>query len=187
MMDNLGHRSEIRVITLLKRMSKYMSESFWNSIYSKMHRVMLLNTARADEFGIQASTIMNQNLSGIDTVELIMVKALHILGMELSRRSADDHSFLMGLMRHKNHFRTKLCAGWAEYQITELCKKLRFANVKSMRKVSTMVLCWFMLLCVCMYVCVLIFVVCCYSFNTFYNVLKYLYYSTSLYITLFLL
>ena len=142
--DPSNRPSAHRCSTLLKRLGKYMAESYWNSIYARFYRILLLQPEVLDECGPYAKLIMLKYPLTADAVDAIREQSKVILEMEVSRRTAEENCFVYGLMRCRNQFNSKLCAGWARPQMFELMKKLRFMHFKAMRKVGV----WLLLECV---------------------------------------
>lgn len=133
-----GLRDETRIANILKRFSKYITESLWNSLYSRMYRQMLLDDGKTLSYGDIAVNLMTQvgPLGRADAVDAITTTLVKILEMDPSKRSANDHAFVIGLMNQRNALRDKLCKGWPVYEFTNLCRKLRMIRYKPMRKVS---------------------------------------------------
>lgn len=133
--DGSGARSEVRSVTLLRRMSRFMTESYWNSLYARFYRNVLLSPQLQEEAGSLAEQILLQHPTHVPAVEAIRNEVCRILQLDVARRTHDDSLFIAALLRTKNHFRSKLCHLWPETQFNEICKKFRFVSAKSMRKV----------------------------------------------------
>ena len=134
--DPTGRKHDGRALNLFKRLGKFMSESLWNSLYSRMYRMMILEPEKyVDEAGPHAKLLMLRHPLTADAVDAIAEKTKMILETAVTARSKEDNAFTIGLMRVKSLFRLKLCAGWTEPQVAELVKKFKFAAFKPMRKV----------------------------------------------------
>lgn len=61
MYNTHGHRDENRISNLFKRFTKFITESLWNTLYSRMYREMLLDPGRQIDYGVVAETVMREN------------------------------------------------------------------------------------------------------------------------------
>jgi len=130
-----GQRDEIRITSLLKRFSKFATESLWNSLYSRMYREMLLDTAKVTEYGKYATFIMRSNDTRFEAVKAINDQAIRILETDPARRTPADHSFIFGLMKQRNFMKDRLCRNWPPHQFVTLCKRVKVMRVSAFRKV----------------------------------------------------
>jgi hypothetical protein len=134
--DPKGHRNEQRMANLLKRMGKFMFESLYDSLYGKLYREILLNEAKALEYGDIATNILNESANRVEAVKAIRDQVKRILDLDPTSRSSSENSFIGGLMRQRNMLHDKLCHNWPAYQFNDICKKLRMVRVKPLRRVS---------------------------------------------------
>ncbi len=132
-----GQRDELRIASLLKRFSRFATEALWNSLYSRMYREMVLDPSKVNDYGKFATFVMRSNDNRYAAVKAINEQAIRILETDPSRRTAADHSFIIGLMKQRNAFKDRLCKNWPLHQYIVLCKKMKILRVKSFRKVRT--------------------------------------------------
>lgn len=130
-----GQRDELRIGNILRRFSRFTTESLYNSLYSRMYREMLLDPNKVHEYGKFAAFVMKSNDNRWDAVKAICDQAQRILETDPSRRTPADHSFIFGLMKQRNLLKDRLCKNWPIHQYMLLCKKVKIMRVKSFRKV----------------------------------------------------
>lgn len=133
--DNHGRRDENRICNLLKRFTRFLTESMWLNMYSRMYKEMLLVPQRAHDYGELAIDIMKRCTDRDAAVAEIRNQAVKALEMDPMRRSPVDHSFVHGLLRQRNSLKEKLCRNWPAHQYFTLCKKIRLMRIKPFRKV----------------------------------------------------
>lgn len=56
-----GHRDDSRISNLFKRFTKFVTESLWNSLYSRMYREMILDPSKQIEYGLVAEEVIREN------------------------------------------------------------------------------------------------------------------------------
>lgn len=135
-MTNKGIRCEQRIHSIIKRLSKFMSESLQITLYSRMYRDMLINEIKILEYGDSAMKIMRENENLATASLAIRLEVKGILDKEPAFRSATENLFICGMMRQKNGVFDRLTKGWPAHQYNGLCKSLKFLRVKPMKRVS---------------------------------------------------
>lgn len=135
MMSNKGFRIESRVPTIINRLGKFLSESLYLSLYSRMYKDMLINEMKVIEFGEIAGKIMRENNEYIKAVNAIRKQVRMILEKEPSFRSTEENLFISGLLTQKNGLRDRLTKGWPGHQFYDLCRTIKIVRVKSMKRV----------------------------------------------------
>lgn len=135
--NSQGGRDEVGANTLLRRLSKFMVESLWNSLYSRMFREMSIDATRVAAYGSKASVIMSNDLDRVASVSLIRDLTLQILSLDSSKRSSADHLFICGLMHQRNNLKDVICFGWPSYEYTSVCHKLRYLRLSPLKIIFT--------------------------------------------------
>lgn len=151
-------RSERRIDSILMRMGKFMSESLWNSMYSRFYRMLLLNSTQREklaQFGpivedMIPFLVANNRATGLKRLQ---DECTEVLEMDLairatriiSRQTAVIHTgeeevemrakLIMGLLQQRNTFRDRLCDKWTPAQHLECAKKVKLMRVTAMNRV----------------------------------------------------
>lgn len=147
-------RSENRIDSILRRMAKYMVESLWNSMYSRMYRHLLLLQGMHPEalahFGSYAVEIMNEcvALHRLEGVLKIQEKCRQILSLTTSERAvpvnrnaenADDQDpharLISGMVQLTNQFKDKLCDHWCQLQFDQVARKFKLQRHGALTKI----------------------------------------------------
>jgi hypothetical protein len=139
-----GIRDELRTATFLRRISKFMVEALWNSIYSRMYRQMYLDPSKILSYGDKAVKIMDQCQDRAAAIDAIQEQAIKILELDPVKRSNSENLFVLGLFNQRNKFKDKFCLGWPSYEYSALCKKFKIIQVKTTRKVQLIKIMQFM-------------------------------------------
>lgn len=151
-------RSELRIDSILMRMGKFMSESLWNSMYSRYYRMIVLNSdklEKLEKFGPIVTDMVPFLLASSRPVGLKRLEdeCRSVLNMDLairatrviSRQTAVIHTgeeevesrakLIMGLLQQRNSFKDRLCDKWTLSQHFECAKKMKLLRVTAMNRV----------------------------------------------------
>jgi len=79
--------------------------------------------------------IMNSCEHRPEGVLALQQNITRILEIDPSRRSAAEHSLIIGLLKQRNSLRDRICRNWPSHQFQNLCKRLRISRVKAFRKI----------------------------------------------------
>ena len=125
-------RSDGYVDTILKRMAKYMTECYWNSMYHRYFRDLLLRPHATEEYGDYACLAMADNPDRRQGIKNITMYTQMVLQTEPESRSAPELQFLLGLLNKKhNKFINEYCNNWTAVQLSDLCKRVTYLKVKA--------------------------------------------------------
>ncbi len=116
-----------------------MVEALWSSIYGRMYRSMMLSPSCLSNYGRHAESIMTTNSIGSlhrhDIVPLIIDISHRIFAIDPFKRTADDHSFILGLLSQRNALKDKICRSWGPGEYASLCRHMKLFRVTPGRKV----------------------------------------------------
>lgn len=121
--DVYGHKDENRTASLLRRFGKFVTESLWNSLYSRLYREMLLDPLKAQLYGRLAASVMKYD-NRRDAVESARKQAFRVLLADPMDRSEQENSFVYGVLSQRNQLRDRICKGWTNEQFSKLTKKI---------------------------------------------------------------
>lgn len=135
--NTIGQRDEVRISTLLRRLCTFMTESLWNSLYSRMYRDVLLDSSKLTEYGKVVQQLMKSSSTEtrFETVTNIAEAAGRILESDPARRTQAEHAFVLGLLKQRNHLKDRLCRSWPPHQFALLARKVKFAKFRYLRKI----------------------------------------------------
>lgn len=127
--------------TLLRRFSRFTTESLWNSQYAKFFRDLLLNPAAVHSYGDLAALVISAHsrthVSRDVAVAHIRDQAMHCFHIDASRRSLEQQMFVYGLMNQPNELKGRICLTWSHYQYADLCNSTQLVTVPPLSKVCT--------------------------------------------------
>ena len=147
-------RTDARVDNLLRRMARFMTESLWNSLYSRYYRALcLMSDEAASAYGPIAVTLAA--LSKTETravgVQRLTREVNRVLKTDLAARAAyalsrgitsrditdasPDALLIMGMFQQRNVFTQKLCEGWTRAQHIECARRFKLVEVPAMNRV----------------------------------------------------
>jgi len=125
------------VDTLLKRMAKYMSECYWNSMYSRMYRDLLLRSSAEAECGPYATEILEKCSNRLEAIKEIRMHLMRIMEVEAGERLPADLMFLEELIGWRRcKFMSVFCDKWRTDQLMDLCRFVTFRTVRATGNVS---------------------------------------------------
>ena len=120
---------------ILKKMSTFIMETLWISLYWKLYRCLILTPKREKEFGSHVKEFLIHD-DRSSAVYSIMAKVQHVLSIPYTNRSHDDILLLAAILKQKNQFYDKYCSEWKVYHLLKFCKKIHFHKVHAFHKVQ---------------------------------------------------
>jgi CRP-like cAMP-binding protein len=126
--------------SILSRMTKFVSESLWNSMYAKVFRDVILQPKRIEDYGEILWEIMLNDPNRSESSKLIAEKCVEIGSKPPKERTALEQTLICGMLRQTNKLRTNMCADWHPFQYTDLCKSIQikvYAPLKTVVEVGT--------------------------------------------------
>ena len=121
---------------LYKRLTRFMTDSLFCSLYFRLYRQLIIDPAKVIGLGDCIENIFqNSSSSRENIISEIRSSAINILQMDPSQRTISDHKLIISLMRQKNALKDKYCKDWVNYQFSDLCRKLLFIQVEPLQKV----------------------------------------------------
>jgi len=114
--------SPARLLNFIRRISKFLTESLYLSLYAKLYAAMVVNPGGAHVFGDHALQILHSCSERTTAIPAIQEKVRSILETHAAKRGDREHELICGLLRQRNHLTDRCCKDWPAYQITDLCK-----------------------------------------------------------------
>lgn len=133
--DLVNNKSQIRCRNLLRRFSKFIEESLWCSLYSRLFREITLIDAKVVEYGELVDKIKNECPNRDVAVKSIAREVERIMYTDIVKRAPADFSLVFGVLKQRNSFKEKYCRDWPAYQYSEMVKKLTFLRIQPLRKI----------------------------------------------------
>jgi len=133
-----GQKDEGRVHSLFKRLSRFIVEAKWNSLYGRLYKEVILCPPNNCEYGKTIMSIITSPDSSIPNrstaAELIRIASLNI-DADVSLRSTDNVQLIYGLLSQRNTLRDKVCHEWPRQMFQALCKTIQIKTIKPLEKV----------------------------------------------------
>ncbi len=125
--------------TLVARMVRFITESTWISMYSKMYRAMVLDRSKIEDYGKIAWELMlpthGPNPTRNEAIKCITENCLSISQKDPGSRQFVEQAFLCGMLRQPNKLKNEICASWHPFQYTDLCKTSRIQSFKPLDEI----------------------------------------------------
>ena len=125
--------------TIVARMARFITESTWISLYSKMYRAMVLDQSNIEDYGKIAWELMLPTLgpkpSRNEAIAVITENCLRISQKPPKEREFVEQAFICGMLRQPNKLKNEICASWHPFQYTDLCKTSRIQSFKPLDEI----------------------------------------------------
>ena len=126
-----------------------MTETLWNSMYSRYYRsVILANRDKLRQFG-EITVELHDKMQELDVHRLQGVqwisnmvqyilshsKLIPCIDCEIMHDVEQQHQFLFGVFSVRNQFVDKLCYGWTSQQLLAAVKRMKFLRVPPLTRI----------------------------------------------------
>jgi CRP-like cAMP-binding protein len=120
---------------LFKRIGKFMSESLWNSMASRLYRRLILNKQFYEDSGIILKNLIDNSHNRIAFIDSLRSQLKHISDLDSIERTPHDVDLLFIFLNQENDLKSNICRDWPSYMYKELCTKGKIFHFKSLRKI----------------------------------------------------
>ena len=128
-----------KVKTIVARMTRFITESTWITMYSKMYRSMVLDHSSLEDYGKIAWELMLPTFgpkpSRVEAITAITENCLKISRKAPRDREFVEQAFLCGMLRQPNKLKNGVCASWHPFQYTDLCKTSRIMTFNALEEI----------------------------------------------------
>lgn len=133
--DLLHKKSDVLADNLFKRMGRFMMESLWNSLYSRLYRRIVLTDSDFEDCGPMLKTLMKENSNRISFVNSLADSFKQVCDLENLKRNPQECELLFAVLNQENRLKSQFCKDWPSYMYKDLCLKGKLLQVKSLRKI----------------------------------------------------
>eukprot|EP01041_Mallomonas_annulata_P001275 gene1275-2462_t len=133
--DDRGFMNPTRVDGLFRRVTRFMVESLYCSMYARLYKEVMIDPSKANDVGDTASFAFQSYMSREESLMAIRTRVLEIFQADTHRRTPSDHMLIVALLRQKNSLKDRVCKDWMSYQYAELCRKLKIVKIEPLQRI----------------------------------------------------
>jgi len=133
--DNYNRKSTTRIDNVFARVTKFMTESAYNSMYSRLYRRIVLNESKLFEYGSLVSHIYKTSDSRDEFIDTVRLELENVLKLDNGKRNNAECQLVHAIMSQRNSLRSHTCRNMAGYMYQDLSLKAEHMQVKHLKHI----------------------------------------------------
>ena len=131
--DSYNKKSSTRIDNVFARVTKFMTESAYNSMYSRLYRRIALSENKLYEYGSLVSHIYKTSDSRDEFIDTVRLELENVLKLENSKRNNAECQLVYAIMSQRNSLRSHTCRTWPSYMYQDFSSRAEHMNVKHLK------------------------------------------------------
>jgi hypothetical protein len=130
-----GQVDECRSVNILRRFTKFVSESLWLSLYSRLFRKVTMDPSKLKDYGSIVIEVIDTCTNRFEAISMLRKKALIGCNKDWFKKSDGESNLAYSLFSQRNIVYDKICKDWPLHQFKSLCKTIKIETIEAFRKV----------------------------------------------------
>ena len=131
--DNYNRKCPTRIDNVFARVSKFMTESAFNSLYSRLYRRIVLNENKLYEYGSLVSHIYKTSDSRDEFIDTVRLELENVLKLDNNKRNNAECQMVHAIMSQRNSLRSHTCRNMPTYMYQDLSLKAELMKAKHLK------------------------------------------------------
>ena len=132
--DSYNKKSSTRIDNVFARVTKFMTESAYNSMYSRLYRrIVISNENKLYEYGSLVSHIYKTSDSRDEFIDTVRLELENVLKLDNSKRNNAECQLVHAIMSQRNSLRSHTCRNMPSYMYQDLSLKAEHMSVKHLK------------------------------------------------------